>query len=219
MSRSFGIVETKLFEAEFFLTHILEDTNPIHTKYYLSAFLTASRSITFALQASLNDVPEFDNWYSKHQEILREHEIARFCVKARNKVQKEADYCIFETGEMVDGKHIFTGVFIDDNKIVGDVKEVCFDYFLLLLNIIFDCYQNFGSTIDPEQYYTLKNYEKLGLSIEDAEEELGFPRCWTAGIPDEERMRLIREQAPNESASYLFEKYLKKDKYGNSIRI
>lgn len=215
MSRSFGIVESKLHESEFFLNHILEE--PLQTRYYVSAFLTATRSVTFALQASLKNVSGFNEWYSVHQDRLRKHDLAKFCVEARNKVQKEADYCMMDSGIFDGEKLIFTGVFIDDNKIIGDVKEVCMDYFLLILNLIYDCYQNFGSIIDPDQYYTLDNFAKLGMVIEDAEEMLGFPRGWTEGIPDEERMRLLRDTAAPETASYLFEEYLKRDKYGNKI--
>jgi hypothetical protein len=52
-------------------------------------------------------------------------------------------------------------------------------YFKELLTIVFDGYEDFRFQINAQWYFTVENFSKLGFTIEDAEEELGFPRGWT----------------------------------------
>lgn len=92
MSRSFGIVEQKLEESDFFLTK-LEETIELapfdyEPQYYLSAFASATRSITFTIQASISDIKGFDKWYSNQQSKLRQNKLARYFLEARNLSQK-----------------------------------------------------------------------------------------------------------------------------------
>lgn len=90
-------------------------------------------------------------------------------------------------------------------------------YMLLLSEIIYDCFQRFGPIIDPEQHYTLDNIGNLGQTIEDVEENAGFPRGYTdADIPVEERIRLIRNSQPGTEIDYIFLKYLNKDRFGRA---
>src|SRR6476659_3376674 len=41
--------------------------------YYLSAFISAARSVTFVLQVEIGKNHEFKAWYSKKQEHMKEH--------------------------------------------------------------------------------------------------------------------------------------------------
>src|SRR5687767_9037861 len=60
MARSFGLVEVKLTEAEYFLQRMSgAGTHSREARYYFSAFFFASRSVTFVLKACLNDVEGF----------------------------------------------------------------------------------------------------------------------------------------------------------------
>ncbi|MCQ6277585.1 hypothetical protein JMM81_22285 [Bacillus sp. V3B] len=79
-----------------------------------------------------------------------------------------------------------------------------------MLGIIFECYEEFGAEIYPAKYYTLENLKKKGLTIEDIEESLGFDRGYTKvdGASNEERIRLIREYAPESEINEMFDKYL-----------
>ena len=98
MGRPFQIVEDKIEEAEFFLDKLhFEDTNFVRFKlqdaqFYLSAFLSATRSITFCLQASLSDSVKFPGWYQRQQEKLKQSELAQFFTEARNLSQKVGYY-------------------------------------------------------------------------------------------------------------------------------
>jgi hypothetical protein len=52
-------------------------------KCYLSAYLSAARTTTLALQ-QFRELPGFDAWYAPHQERLRLDPVARFLLEARN---------------------------------------------------------------------------------------------------------------------------------------
>jgi len=76
--------------------------------------------------------------------------------------------------------------------------------------VVFDCYQDFGAIVDPSKYYTMENLDQLGISIEDVEEELGFPRGWTQ-LPDansEKRLAALKTCIPLPDAQWIFDKYL-----------
>ncbi|MCL5430388.1 MAG: hypothetical protein M1504_02840 [Candidatus Marsarchaeota archaeon] len=73
----------KLFEAKFFLNRMIdeyesdfEETNKDHEytafPYYISAFLSAFRSITYLMQTEFNDIEGFKEWYETQQKILAE---------------------------------------------------------------------------------------------------------------------------------------------------
>lgn len=100
MSRSFQIVEDKIEEAELFLNLLeFKDTDFAHfdiraARFYLSAFLAATRSITFCIRAALADTDGFEEWYLPHQARLRDSELARFFLQARNLSQKVGFYPI-----------------------------------------------------------------------------------------------------------------------------
>lgn len=87
MSSSFGVVEDKLREAEFFLAQ-LRGTSRVsfEANCYLSAFVSATRSVTFAIQASLKGVPGFKDWYESAQKQLKTDPLAPFFVEIRNEV-------------------------------------------------------------------------------------------------------------------------------------
>lgn len=89
MPRSFGIVEEKMYESDFFLEKIAESEDMSEANYYFSAFISAARSVTFALQASLSGIAGFEEWYLEKQKILRENQLARFFTDARNYSQKQ----------------------------------------------------------------------------------------------------------------------------------
>ena len=227
MPRSFQIVEDKIEEAEFFLNKVRLEIPGLNFQvinFYLSAFFSASRSITFCLQASLRDVEGFNYWYQKQQEKLRENNLAQFFLSARNFSQKVGYSPI--SGGMVNRddngcrqtKLYFQLMDIDGkNKIPEtDILTACEIYFKQLLEIIVGCFASFGRVIDSDQYYTIENMSTTDLTIEDLEIELGFPKGWTdvKGFSLEDRVRLIRDHVPKNDIDWIFIKYLQTDRYG-----
>lgn len=224
MSRSFGLVDEKLAEADFFLEKLAASESQFHeVRYYFSAFVSSSRSVTFALQAAMSGVEGFDEWYAGKQEALKADANARFFHDARTESQhmgiNPVNLGSFKTHP--DGKraveYYFNYGLFNTSRFVPDtdVVSACRGYMKFIVEIIWECYQAFGSVIDSAQYYTLENIGKLGLTIEDVEESLGFPRGWTKGIPDEKRIWVLGQQVSEPDIDWLFVKYLKLDRFGH----
>jgi hypothetical protein len=241
MPRSFEIVERKLFESDYFLDALKGTRSIVEAEFLLSAFLSASRAVTFALQASLGDNPEFPSWYEPERHRLKE--VGGWFVEARNASQKEGAYFIRSSSSRPNGACLFyteplfpmdkAGVLPTSRpraaQAIGegilnillrdavgattpeptspDVASMCEKYLRALVGVVFRCFQRFGMDIDPQQYYSARNLERLGKTIEDFEEELGFPRGWTAGIPHDHRLRVLRSEAGCSEVDHLFEKY------------
>ena len=76
MSRSFSLVDSKVAEAAFFLEKIADcGYETLEMRCYLSAFVSAARTVTFSLQSVLRNVDGFDEWYRSHQQALKAHEV------------------------------------------------------------------------------------------------------------------------------------------------
>ena len=68
MPRSFGLVDSKTQEAEYFLQRILSsDGYFFGVQCDAVAFTASARSVTFAMQSSLKGIPEFDLWYETNE--------------------------------------------------------------------------------------------------------------------------------------------------------
>jgi len=231
MSRSFQIVEDKIEEAEFFLDK-LHFKNADFTQgkfyseahFYLSAFLSAVRSITFCLQASLKDLEGFEDWYQKQQNKLKENDLARFFLEARNLSQKVGYYPLgggrmhSDENDVIHVELYFDRLNEEGLKYIPDtdVFTACKAQYTQILEIIVDCYRNFGKVVDPEKYYTFENLTETGLSVEDFELELGFEKGWTQaeGLTIADRIELLNAYAPKTDIDWIFVKHLGTDRYG-----
>lgn len=224
MSRSFGLVDEKTFEADFFLEKLSKaGLDMFAARCYFSAFVAAARSITLALQAVMQDTNGFDEWYKEQQETLTEDEIAKFFVRTRNEIQHvgltplNSGCCWHDDHGQLKVQYQFSKDF--DQPAPGapdiDVVSTCSYYLTSLIQVVYDCYREFGPTIDPDQYYTLENLRGLGLTIEDVEEELGLPRGWTfvESGTDQDRIEALRRSAPRTEIDTMFEKYLGKTRF------
>ena len=89
---------------------------------------------------------------------------------------------------------------------------------IVLLKIIRECLQNFGYIIDPVLRFNYVISTKKN-TIEDIEEELGFPRGWTKieGLSDENRIGVLQREIAKDTISIddVFNKYLGTDRLGN----
>ena len=221
MSRSFGLVDYKVLEAEYFLTELIrvsklgENFNPGGVQFCASAFASASRSVTFAMQASLKSQPEFNDWYCSHQESLRQNSLAKFFHNFRTVTQHIGE-SVVNGGIFADGKMLFYFTACPDlpNVPETDVLSACEMYFQIVLNIVYDCYVKLGNVINGQQYFTKENFSTLGKTIEDAEVELGFPRGWTrigdSHVFDDDRWNGLRRHADGCEIEDLFVRWLGK---------
>ncbi|MCB9826674.1 hypothetical protein H6804_00135 [Candidatus Nomurabacteria bacterium] len=231
MSKSFGIVEYKLTETEFFLDKIIntekKQINWHEMNFYFSAFLTSARSITFAIQVSINGDQDLIENYKEEQDKLKQNPEARFFVEARNLSEKVGYYPIRNGCSKIndDGEREMLWYFDIWNEHAlnympdEDVITVSKRFFVTLLKMVQSFYVRCGDIIDSEKYYTLENLQQKGISIEDVEEELGFPRGWAKleGVSDKERINQIRDSQRVETPDWIFDKYLRQNRFGEPL--
>jgi hypothetical protein len=224
MTQSFGIVEEKLFETEFFLESLrLAKEKRFEARCYFSAFVSAARSVTFVLQATLNGVHGFAEWYENVRNTLKADAFAPYFIDVRNDLVHKGvnplnavslvhlhDYLSRQFG----GDHSHVLVIPSSGTPCGseitDAIGACQGYFASLVAIIFDCYDRFRTVVDPRWYFTLENFTARGKTLEDAINELGFPPDWASSCPLEigDALQLLRRQQPCCQLNELFQRYL-----------
>lgn len=219
MPNNFSLVEHKLFETDFFLDKIKESGKAIESsfqsEYYLSAFLSSSRSITFSMQFAFSKLNGFDKWYQEKQLILRENDLAKFFKEARNNSQKkgmthlnivriwngQTDFFYTDNGEYQ--------FFPTDDMVTASEK-----YFKLILKIIFDFFIDFGDYVNPRIYYSLESLKKRGQTVKDLEIEVWGYNKWTVfGLTEEQTLAYILDKMLITNIAALFEKYQIDEKY------
>jgi len=223
VARSFGIVENKLRESKFFL-NMLETSVPpsFEADCYFSAFVSACRSVTFALQASLKGMPNFDVWYAVAQQSLKTDPLAPLFLEFRNEVvhigenpinRVSLDHLAEHLSRQFNGQHshvlVLPGSDSDNSQLV-DAVVTSNAYFTSLVGIIYDCYDNFRTVVDPQWYFTEENFISSGRTIRDAVVELGFPETWCDAVPSEDAWKAIRSQQTSCLVNDIFEEYLGK---------
>ncbi len=83
----------KFSEAAYFYNGMLAHrTNPVVFPYYLSAFVSALRSVTFYLQKQYAHRPAFGPWYAAKQQEMRADPVLRMLVEKRNMALKEEPF-------------------------------------------------------------------------------------------------------------------------------
>lgn len=71
--------ENKLEEAEYFFNQMKENLdNPKVLGFNLSAFVNATRSVTWFMQKEYTESPKFHNWYRLKQKGMKEDSVCRF---------------------------------------------------------------------------------------------------------------------------------------------
>lgn len=214
MPRMFGLVDNKVQEADYFLGRILDPDRLFYgVEYDTVAFVAAARSITFAMQASLSGIPEFDAWYPKKQKQMRDDPLAKFFHNFRRISQHVGDNAVVG-GSYEDGKALYYFGSLPDLPEVPelDVASACTDYFKSTLEIVYECYVTFPALINGQWRFTKEHFASLGKTIEDAEEELGYPRGWgnVSGLDEDTRWVYMRKVADGCGIQNLFEEWLDK---------
>lgn len=219
MTRPFSNVDYKTRQAEFFLSRIAAvESGFFATQCFTDAFVCAARSITFALQAVCSDIPGFSEWYSIHQNNLKADSLAEFFNRYRSASVHLGDTSVGGCTSSLhgDGKRRMVYSFRETSDIPNPPQEdayaACRTYFASILRIVLGAYRSFACQIDDRWYFTSDNFQRLGKSIEEAEQELGFPRGWTRTEESmflTERWRLLRTtQTIGCQVDLLFEQYL-----------
>jgi hypothetical protein len=227
MSQSFGIVEEKLHESEFFLTRLGESRRVDYAaRFYFSAFVSAARSVTWCLQATMSEVPEFRDWYKSAQDRLKMDPLARLFVEIRNSSQKRGlnplnrvslDHLREDLAQQLSGSErghvlVLPRVHNDEATTLVDALGASELYFTSLVALVFECYEQFRCVVDPQWHFTRENFATNGRTFEDAVSELGFPAGWASSalraVAEDEAWRILRADQPACGINDLFRKYV-----------
>lgn len=183
-------------------------------QFCASAFAAASRSITFAMQASLKGNPTFDEWYMPRQRELRQDPLSRFFHDFRTVTQHIGHNAISGGSHSKYGTFYY---FLPSSDLPNvpheDVVTACDAYFKKILSLVSDCYVHHRMLVDGQWYFTEDGFKSRGKTIEDAEEELGMPRGWTdIGKPgmEQHRWHLLRRNADGCNIQSQFQRWLGK---------
>ncbi len=80
--------EARLKEAMFFFKQMLKNPSNPEFDYFLNAFLTSSRSITWVMRNEFGKVPGWEEWFQAQRVSQEEQELLSLMTSRRNKSQK-----------------------------------------------------------------------------------------------------------------------------------
>lgn len=212
MNHNFDIVEQKISETEFFLRKMVEaGADYFAFQCFLSAYLAAARTSTLALQ-QFKHLDGFHDWYVKHQQRLKSNQLAKFFLDLRNEHLHGGPYPV-AGGMFSNGKATYhfpkSGKSSDFQP--ADIVAACRNYFIGILEVIYDCYLVLGTQIDPQQHYTKEHFATQGRTIDDAEIEVCGWICTSfieEGLEVDDRWRELRGQVGECTINHLFNSYL-----------
>lgn len=214
MPRSFGLVDYKVKEAEYFLLRIKDaEYDFFGVQFDAVAFTASARSITFAMQASLKGIESFDQWYEFKQKEMRLDSLSNFFNNFRRVSQHIGENAVVGGKTGKNGTLFYFGTSPELKEVPDlDVASACEKYFKSLLELVYECYVTFPCLINGQWRFTQEYFSSLGLSIEDAEEELGLPRGWSgvSGFDEAVRWKYLRMEADGCQIQRQFEGWLGK---------
>jgi hypothetical protein len=185
MHRSFDNVDFKVAETEYFLRRLrAHDCVFPEIDFILSAYASAARSITLSLKAVLGEAEGFASWYALHEARLRADPVARYFLELRNYTQKTGATVVNRSRSSEKLKELLALQLLGKSKHVGkktwfgdsgealpaapemEVGEAALAHFRTLLEIVYQCYVDFGPVIDPQQHYTPEHYARIRPNLQ-----------------------------------------------------
>jgi hypothetical protein len=153
------------------------------------------------MQAVISEVDGFKGWYAARIESLRKDRLSEF-FNAYRVASVHIGDTVVRGGSCFtqdNGKRRVQYFFMSIPEVPmvpdEDVTSVCTAHFTTLLRVVYDAFETFPYNLDDRWYYTEDHFLKMGKSIDDAIEELGFPRDWAkaaSGFPEAEKWRILR---------------------------
>lgn len=195
----FWLIDGKLCESDFFLEKLRTAPDLDAARYYFSAFLSSARSVTFALQKCLGGLAHFDGWYEDRQQELKLHPTATYFKTIRDQVIHEGLNPLERHVRGVGGI-VGSNFYLVESAPEQDVVVAGTSYMAILVRIAGEAYQRFWTSVDLPVTFTPEDLAARGQTIEDIEEEFGFPRGWSAGEARtaEERLAWMKEFSKTE---------------------
>jgi hypothetical protein len=188
----------RILEAEYFLGQLAK-SNGLEFQFQLNAFLSASRSVTFVLQKSLNNTAGFKDWHGPQQESMKADPSMRFFLELRNISQKEGPVS-YVGGARIDGgwTYRFAGSreAVPKELLGRDICDCCAEQIVKLAKMLLSYSRCFPFDACPARAFTEEGMAALGYSFTDVEDALGLPRGYTqvANIPVPEKLRILSRE-------------------------
>jgi hypothetical protein len=185
VARSISIVEYKVQQAHFFLERLeLSELNFFAVQCFTDAFASACRSITFSMQAVMNEVPGFKDWYSPRIESLKQDRISAFfnayrtaSIHIGDTVVRGGTSCRGADGNPQ--RRFFFMAIPDVPQVPSeDVVTICKSHFTSLLALVYDAFSTFLHQLDDRWYFTEAHFQRMGKSFDDAITEVGLQHEW-----------------------------------------
>lgn len=208
-------VGAKALEADFFLRKMhAANADLFEFRCYFSAFVSAVRGIFAVMDASLSDQPSYPVWRATWRSRFDANRVARFFATVRPEWQRightpvHLDRSRWIRFGLWETKHHFSAEGDEDVPDL-DVLETCNEYLTLVAEMVIDCYERFGIRA-PAALWSVPALARLGVTVDDIEDSLGFPRGWTAkeGRGDQERLGLLRRYSPDTPIDRFFLRHL-----------
>lgn len=87
----------KIKEASFFLKELKTNTNDAKFVYFLSAYISAARSVLWTMRSEFQRIPGWQQWYDERKTSPAENEFLRKIAEIRNDLVKKALDGLFVT--------------------------------------------------------------------------------------------------------------------------
>lgn len=174
------LVEERLLEADFFVRR-LGRANPDVAGYFLNAFLSAARSVTFLLQKEMAHVPGFPAWWEGQRATLGQDKMARFFLELRNFSQKAGRVSLVGTRSGRTRASAWTYRFVGaSTPVPGDLQgidatDACSAHVARLARVVLSCMDAFPYHTCPSMALSPAGVAALGLNVGELFRALGLP--------------------------------------------
>ena len=201
-------VDHKVAEAEFFLARLFMSSGFAFNCYF-SAYLSASRTVTLAIQR-FSHIPGLVGWYERHRSRLKTDALAKTFMELRNEHVHGGKYPVSGT----QSGHGRSVKFLRDKEsgvTIDDLATTAREHFLSLLEIVYDAYVVLGVHIDPQQHYMREHFATTGRGIDEAELEVFGWVCShliEEGFTEDDRWDELRGHLDECQINHLFYSYL-----------
>lgn len=190
------LVEERLMETDFFVRQLMR-ARPDTVGYFLNAFLSAARSVTFLLQKELAHVSGFRQWWEAQRLVLSADTTARFFLELRNFSQKEGRVSLTgaKAGQGRSSRWTFRFVGVQtsvpDDLLGIDAADACSDHIAKLARVVLACMEALPFHTCPSVALSTAGIEALGLDAQEMCKALGLPFVDSDdGLP----WRVLRDQ-------------------------
>lgn len=190
------LVEERLAEADFFARRFAS-SRPERAGYFLNAFLSSARSVTFLLQKEMAHVDGFAPWWASQRLAMGGDKVARFFLELRNFSQKQGRVSLVSsrTGNAGSRSWAFrfvgTETSVPEELLGVDAGRACVAHVAKLARVVLACMKEFPFHTCPSKALTAEGVRVLGLDVEAIFEALGYPY---AQGDDELALRVLGSQ-------------------------